>query len=55
MNNVILIKVNGMLSSEYRKMMRNELMKEIKEGLFIVDDSVKDVIVTTIDELGIKE
>lgn len=55
MNNVIMIRVNGIMTRQYYKDFREQMLKDIKEGLFIVDDSVKDVVVTTIDELGIEE
>lgn len=44
-----------MITAEYREQMREKLLKEIKEGLFIVDDTIKDVITINIDDLGIEE
>ena len=55
MNNVIMVRVNGMMKYEHQRKYREQLLKDIKEGLFIVDDTVKDVIVTTMDDLGIDE
>ena len=55
MNNVIMIRVNGIMTKEFYKAYREQTLKDIKEGLFIVDDSIKDVVVTTMDELGIEE
>jgi len=55
MNNIIMIRVNGVITAEYKKQMRAELLKDIKEGLFIVDDTIKDVTLTRIDDLGIEE
>lgn len=55
MNNVIMVRVKGLMNFESQRKYRELLLKDIKEGLFIVDDSVGDVIVTTIDKLGIEE
>jgi hypothetical protein len=55
MNNVIMIRVNGQMTKPFYDEFRSRMLKDIKEGLFIVDDTVKDVIVTTMDNLGIEE
>ena len=55
MNNVIMVRVNGIMNHEHQREYREQLLKDIKEGLFIVDDMVKDVVVTSIDDLGIDE
>lgn len=55
MNNVIMVRVNGLMPEDQEREYREQLLKDIKEGLFIVDDAVKDVIVTTISDLGIEE
>lgn len=55
MNNIIMIRINGTMTNEFYKAYRPQILKDIKDGLFIVDDTVKDVVVTTIDNLGIEE
>ena len=55
MNNVIMVRIKGNASMEIQREYREQLLKDIKEGLFVVDDGIGDVIVTSIDELGIKE
>lgn len=55
MNNVIMVRVNGIMEAKYQREYRELLLKDIKEGLFIVDDTIKDVVVTTMDNLGIEE
>lgn len=55
MNNIIMIRVNGTITAEYKKQMKEGLLKDIKDGLFIVDDTIKDVITINIDDLGIEE
>lgn len=55
MNNVIMIRVNGIMNHEFQREYREQLLKDIKEGLFIVDDTVKDVITIHMDNLGIEE
>lgn len=55
MDNIIMVRMNGIVNREDVREYRKELLEDIKEGLFIVDDSVKDVIVTSLDNLGIEE
>lgn len=55
MDNIIMVRMNGIVDRISAREYRKELLEDIKEGLFIVDDSVKDVIVTRIDNLGIEE
>lgn len=55
MNNVIMIRVNGTMTKQFYDDFRQKMLKDIKEGLFIVDDTVKDVIVTKMEGLGIEE
>ncbi len=55
MNNVIMVRVNGIMPGNIQREYREQLLNDIKEGLFIVDEGVKDVIVTSMGELGIKE
>lgn len=55
MNNVIMVRVKGLMKVEHQRKYREQLLKDIKEGLFIVDDSIGDVVVTTMDSLGIEE
>ena len=55
MNNIIMIRVNGTMTKEFYDDFRQKMLKDIKEGLFIVDDTVKDVIVTRMEGLGKKE
>lgn len=55
MNNVIMVKVKGLMNFENQRKYRELLLKDIKEGLFIVDESVEDVIVTNLSNLGIEE
>jgi hypothetical protein len=55
MNNVIMIRVNGTMTKQFYDDFRQKMLKDIKEGLFIVDDTVKDVIVTRMEGLGIEE
>jgi hypothetical protein len=55
MNNIIMIRVNGTMTKEFYDDFRQKMLKDIKEGLFIVDDTVKDVIVTRMEGLGIEE
>ena len=55
MNNIIKIKVDGYMSLEDMRRYREQLLKDIKEGLLVVDDRVEEVVLTSIDNLGIKE
>lgn len=55
MNNIIMVRVNGIMPVANQREYREQLLNDIKEGLFIVDEGVEDVIVTSIDELEIKE
>ncbi len=55
MNNVIMVRVNGIMPGDIQREYREQLLKDIKEGLFIVDEGVKDVIVTSIEKLGVEE
>lgn len=55
MNNIIMVRINGVMTNEFYKNYRSQLVKDIKEGVFIVDDTIKDVVITTIDSLGIEE
>jgi len=55
MNNVIMVRVKGLMDFESQRKYRELLLKDIKEGLFIVDDLVGDVVVTNLSNLGIEE
>ena len=50
-----MVRIDGIMKNEDQRQYREQLLKDIKEGLFIVDDRVKEVITTTLDELGIEE
>lgn len=53
MNNVIMIRMEGIIPETQKKEIREQLIREIKEGLFIVDDAVKEVVVSHFDDLGV--
>lgn len=53
MNNVIMIRMEGIIPETKKKEIREQLIREIKEGLFIVDDAVKEVVVSHFDDLGV--
>ncbi len=55
MNNVIMIRVNGLMPLEIQEQYRKKLKDNIKEGLFIVDDTVKEVVTIQLTNLGIEE
>lgn len=54
MSNIIMIRVNGLLGYEEKREYRKELLNDIKEGLFIVDDRITDVTVTHMEDLGLE-
>lgn len=51
---VIMVRLNGFIPMEMEEKYRKKLIEEMKEGLFVVDDSVKEVIVSNISELGLE-
>jgi len=51
---VIMVRLNGFISNDMEEKYRKKLIEEMKEGLFVVDDSVKEVIVSNISELGLE-
>ncbi len=51
---VIMVRLNGIIPMEMEEKYRKKLIEEMKEGLFVVDDSVKEVIVSNISELGLE-
>ena len=55
MNNLIMMRMNGNYNCEDIEKMRIYYKKCINEGLFIVDDRVKEVILHTVrGELGVE-
>ena len=55
MNNLIMMRINGNYNFEEIEKMRIYYKKCINEGLFIVDDRIKEVILNTIHgELGVE-
>ena len=49
-----MIRVNGTMEHEQQREYRKELLGDIKEGLFIIDDRIADVTVTHINDLGLE-
>ena len=55
MNNLIMLRINGNYNFEEIEKMRIYYKKCINEGLFIVDDKIKEVVLNTIHgELGVE-
>lgn len=55
MNNVIMMRIEGICNCEDIEKMRIYYKKCINEGLFIVDDKIKEVVLNTIHgELGVE-
>ena len=55
MNNLIMMRINGISTCEDIEKMRIYYKKCINEGLFIVDDKIKEVVLNTIHgELGVE-
>ena len=54
MGSIIMIRVNGLMDHEVQRQYRKELLNDIKEGLFIIDDKVEDVVVSNINDLGLE-
>ena len=55
MNSIISVRLEGMVKPELLRSYRELLLKDIKEGLIVIDDSVKEITVTSISNLGIDE
>lgn len=51
---VIMVRIIGFMPNDMKEKYRKKLIEEMKEGLFVVDDSVKEVIVSNISELGLE-
>jgi hypothetical protein len=49
-----MIRVNGIMEHEEQRQYRKELLNDINEGLFIIDDRIADVTVTHINDLGLE-
>ena len=54
MNSIIMVKINGIMDHEAQREYRKELLNDIKEGLFIIDDKIADVTVSHINDLGLE-
>jgi hypothetical protein len=54
MQTVIMVRINGLISKIDKESYRQQLIKEMQEGLFIVDDSIKEVVVSNINNLGLE-
>ena len=54
MSSIIMVKVNGIMDREVQREYRKELLNDIKEGLFIIDDKIADVTVSHINDLGLE-
>lgn len=52
MNNVIIFNLFGRNSNETLENFRQQKIKELKEGVVVIDERVKDTITMRIDELG---
>ena len=53
MNDLILIKVNGMLTRQAYNDFRKQKIKELKEGLLIQDETINEIMLVHANELGI--
>lgn len=54
MQTVIMIRMPGLLPEDVQKAKRKQLIEQMKEGLFIVDDSVQEVVVSNFNDLGLE-
>lgn len=54
MSSIIMVKFNGIMDHEAQREYRKELLNDIKEGLFIIDDKIADVTVSHINDLGLE-
>lgn len=54
MQTVIMIRMSGLVPKDVQKAKREQLIEQMKEGLFIVDDTVQEVAVLNLNDLGLE-